>query len=165
MHMITKWQMNDGDIGMTEVAQCYSAESIASPHLIIWLTGRLHLIAAESLVDSYEANYPKTTGKIPKDRDALLQFYDFPVVHWQPVRTTNPIASTFAMACHRTRRTSNCPSRATCVGMVVKRIETEEVARRKIRSIDKIEALLKGISFERRSPVIESTPRPHALVA
>ncbi len=148
--MITKWQMNDGDIGMTEVEQCYSAESIASPHLIIWMTNRLHLIAAESLVDSYAANYPRAIGKIPKDRDALLPFYDFPVVHWQPIRTTNPIESTFAMVCHRTRRKSNCPSRATCLAMAVKQIETEEVARRKIRGIDKIEALLKGMSFDRR---------------
>ena len=31
-----------------------------------------------------------------KDREALLTFYDFPATHWQHIRTTNPIESTFA---------------------------------------------------------------------
>ncbi len=36
---------------------------------------------------------------------------------------------------------------------------------RKIRGVDKIEDLLKGIPFEDGTPVIESTPVPQALAA
>jgi hypothetical protein len=35
----------------------------------------------------------------------------------------------------------------------------------KIRGVDKIEDLLKGIPFEDGTPVIESTPAPQALAA
>lgn len=51
--------------------------------------------------------------KLTEDRDELLAFYDFPAEHWQHLRTTNPIESTFAMLRHRTKRTRNCVSRAT----------------------------------------------------
>ena len=31
-----------------------------------------------------------------KGQEELLAFYDFPAEHWQHIRTTNPIESTFA---------------------------------------------------------------------
>ncbi|GAB6852473.1 hypothetical protein JCM10599A_66110 [Paraburkholderia kururiensis] len=100
-----------------------------------------------------------------KDRDALLAFYDFPAEHWQHVRTTNPIESTFATVRHRTSRTRNCLSRATFLAMAFKLIEAAEKSWRKIRGVDKIEPLLKGIPFKDGTPVIESTPAPQALAA
>ncbi|KVP53862.1 hypothetical protein WJ90_06995 [Burkholderia ubonensis] len=77
-----------------------------------------------------------------KDRDELLAFYDFPAEHWQHVRTTNPIESTFATARNRTTRTRNCLSRATFLGMAFKLIEAAEQTCRKIRGSNKIESLL-----------------------
>ena len=65
----------------------------------------------------YAAKYPKAVEKLPNDRDTLLAFYDFSAEHWQHVRTTNPIESTFATVRHRTSRTRNCLSRATFLGM------------------------------------------------
>jgi transposase-like protein len=46
--------------------------------------------AFDLFVESYEAKYPKATEKLEKDRTELLAFYDFPAVHWQSLRTTNP---------------------------------------------------------------------------
>ena len=100
-----------------------------------------------------------------KDRDSLLAFYDFPAEHWQHLRTTNPIESTFATVRHRTSRTRNCLSRATFLGMAFKLIEAAEKSWRKIRGVEKIEVLLKGIPFEDGVPVIESAPVPQALAA
>ena len=47
-------------------------------------------------------NYEKAVGKLVKDRDELLAFYDFPTEHWKHIRTTNPIESVFATAGNRT---------------------------------------------------------------
>lgn len=46
------------------------------------------------------------------DRNSLLAFYDFPTEHWQHIRITNPIESTFTTLRHRTTRARNCLSRA-----------------------------------------------------
>jgi putative transposase len=114
---------------------------------------------------AYSAKYPKATEKLTKDSDELLAFYDFPAEHWQHVRTTNPIESTFATVRHRTGRTRNCLSRATFLGMAFKLIEAAEQSWKKIRGADKIGPLLQGIPFKDGTPVIESTPAPQALAA
>jgi len=56
--------------------------------------------AFDHFIATYEAKYPKATNCLAKDRDALMTFYDFPAVHWQHLRTTNPIESTFATIRH-----------------------------------------------------------------
>ena len=63
--------------------------------------------AFERFLKRYQAKYPKATGKLEKDRAALLAFFDFPAEHWVHLRTTNPIESTFATVRHRTSRTKN----------------------------------------------------------
>ena len=51
-----------------------------------------------------EQKYPKAVTTLVKDREVLMTFYDFPATHWQHLRTTNPIESTFATIRHRTAR-------------------------------------------------------------
>jgi len=50
----------------------------------------------DRFVATFEAKYPKAVHCLVKDRDEVLAFYAFPAAHWQPLRTTNPIESTFA---------------------------------------------------------------------
>ncbi|RDJ97161.1 IS256 family transposase, partial [Cupriavidus lacunae] len=85
----------------------------------IWMAAtRADAYAAfDRFVTIYGAKYPKATGVLTKDRDSLLTFYDFPAEHWQHIRTTNAIESTFATVRHRTTRTRNCVSRATFLGL------------------------------------------------
>ena len=64
--------------------------------------------ALDQFIDTYQDKYPKATECLEKDREELLAFYDFPAVHWQSLRTTNPIESTFATIRHRTRRSKGC---------------------------------------------------------
>ena len=54
---------------------------------------------------------------LTKDRADLLAFYDFPAEHWNHIRTSNPIKSTFATVRHRTTKTKGCPSRQTALAM------------------------------------------------
>jgi len=55
---------------------------------------------------------------LDKDKKHIWAFYDFPAVHWQHVRTTSPIESTFASVRLRTNKTRNAVSRATISSMV-----------------------------------------------
>ena len=52
--------------------------------------------AFEHFIETYGAKYFTAVELLEKDRDGLLAFYDFPAAHWQHIRSTNPIESTFA---------------------------------------------------------------------
>ena len=73
----------------------------------IWMAAtRADAIRAfDAFVEAYKAKYPKAGECLEKDRDELLAFYDFPAEHWQHLRTTNPIESTFATVRLRTDKT------------------------------------------------------------
>ena len=121
--------------------------------------------AFNRFIDAYSAKYPKATEKLTKDSDELLAFYDFPAEHWQHLRTTNPIESTFATVRHRTTRTRNCVSRATFLGLAFKLIESAEKSWRRIRAPEKIASLLEGVPFKDGLPVTDSTPAQQPLAA
>ena len=121
--------------------------------------------AFAAFIGAYQGKYPKAAKKLDKDRDSLLAFYDFPAEHWQHIRTTNPIESTFATVRHRTTRTRNCVSRATFPGLAFKLIEEAEKSWRRIRGADKIELLLKGIAFKDGEPVQDNPPVQQKLAA
>jgi transposase-like protein len=123
------------------------------------------LAAFNRFTDTYSARYPKATEKLTKDSEELLAFYDFPAEHWQHLRTTNPIESTFATVRHRTTRTRNCVSRPTFLGLAFKLIESAEQSWRRIRAPEKIASLLGGISFKDGLPVTDSTPAQQPLAA
>lgn len=68
-------------------------------------------VAFDFFVATHGVKWDKAVAKLVKDRDALLTFYDFPAEHWNHIRTSNPIVSTFATVRHRTKRTKGCLSR------------------------------------------------------
>ena len=53
-----------------------------------------------------------------KERNALLNFCDFPAERWDHLRTSNPIESMFATMLHRTVRTTGALLRDTAPLMV-----------------------------------------------
>jgi hypothetical protein len=116
----------------------------------IWMASTLEKAekALKRFVSSYGAKYPKAVEKLIKDEDALLAFFDFPAEHWQHIRTTNPIESTFATVRHRSKRTRNCVSRSTFLGLAFKLIEEAEKSWNKIHGAGKIQALLDGAVFK-----------------
>lgn len=109
-------------------------------------------------IENYGAKYPKATEKLAKDREALLAFYDFPAEHWQHLRTTNPIESTFAIVRHRTTRARNCLSRNTFLGVAFKLMEEAENSWIRIRGADKIPMVLIGMPFKDGIPVLDNPP-------
>jgi transposase-like protein len=103
--------------------------------------------AFDRFVKEYEAKYPKATDCLERDRGLLLSFYDFPAEHWQSLRTTNPIESTFATARHRTRQTKGCGSRLATLSMVFKLSTEAEKSWRRLRGYRLIEHVLRGDRF------------------
>ena len=77
-------------------------------------------MAFDLFIATYEAKYPKAAECLAQDREVLLAFYDFPAEHWGHMRTTHPIASTFATVRARTDKTRGCLSRVTMLAMVCK---------------------------------------------
>lgn len=123
------------------------------------------LVAFKRFHERYGAKYPKAAEKLTQDRDSLLAFYDFPAEHWQHLRTTNPIESTFATVRHRTTRSRNCLSRATFLGLAYKLMEEAEKTWRRIRGADKIGALLAGMPFKDGMPAQDNPPEQQKIAA
>jgi putative transposase len=98
-------------------------------------------------IAAYEAKYPKATECLSKDRDELLAFYDFPAEHWQHMRTTNPIESTFATVRLRTTRTKGSGSRKTCLTMVFKLCQSAQKTWRKLKGSALLPEVILGVQF------------------
>ncbi len=103
--------------------------------------------AFELFEKTYAVKYEKAVACLTKDRDALLQFYDFPAEHWKHLRTTNPIESTFATVRHRTIRTKNCMSNATAIAMVFKLIEAAQRSWRRLDGANFLQKVIYGVKF------------------
>ena len=97
---------------------------------------------------SYEAKYPKATECLAKDREVLLTFYDFPAPHWEHIRTTNPIESTFSTVKLRTAKTRGCVSRAGMLAMVFKLTKTAEQKWRTLKGYKLLAQVVQGVKFK-----------------
>ncbi|MDP6526945.1 MAG: IS256 family transposase [Kiritimatiellia bacterium] len=95
----------------------------------------------------YQAKFPKACECLSKDKDVLFTFYSFPAEHWNHIRTTNPIESTFATVRHRTRRTKGCGSRTATLTMVFKLCLEAQKTWRRINGYDIITLLIQGRKF------------------
>ena len=96
---------------------------------------------------SIDAKYPKAVECLPKDREVLLRFYDFPAEHWGHLRTTNPIESTFATVRLRTARTKGCGSRTACLTMVFKLAQCAERHWRRLNARELMAEVVQSIKF------------------
>ena len=103
--------------------------------------------AFDLFIETYEPKYPKATVCLQKDREELLAFYDFPAKHWQSIRTTNPIESTFATIRHRTKRSKGCLTRAGMLHMMFKLGQCAEKNWRRLRGFDDLAKVITGVKF------------------
>jgi len=115
----------------------------------IWMAGtRQEATAAfERFIATYGSKWPRAAECLEKDRAELLSFYDFPAEHWQHLRTSNPIESTFATVRLRTYRTKGPGSRKAGLAMAFKLAEKAQKGWRKLNGSDKLTQLLDGIVF------------------
>jgi len=101
----------------------------------------------EKFVNTFDDKYPKATKCLMKDKDVLLTFYDFPAKHFQHIRTSNPIESTFATVRLRTKKMRNCGNRTTNLTMLFKLSQKAQKGWRRLRGYRDIPLVLEGRIF------------------
>ncbi len=104
--------------------------------------------AFDLFIETYEAKYPKATLCLQKDREELMAFYDFPAMHWQSLRTSNPIESTFGTIRHRTKRSKGCLTRDGMLHMMFKLGQCAEKNWRRLRGFDYLAKVITGVKFK-----------------
>lgn len=113
--------------------------------------------AFESCVKRFEAKYPQAMGCLVKDRDTLLAFYDYPAMHWQHIRTTNPIESVFATVRLRTTKTKNCGSRKTTLTMAWQLMTIAQKRWYRLRGYQLLADVIEGVVFKDGERVADQT--------
>jgi transposase-like protein len=104
--------------------------------------------AFDLFIKTYEPKYPKATVCLQKDREELMAFDNFPAQHWQSIRTSNPIESTFGTIRHRTKRSKGCLSRDGMLHMMFKLGQCAEKKWRRLRGFDFLAKVVIGIKFK-----------------
>ena len=103
--------------------------------------------AFERFLATYGDKYPKAVDNLRSDRDELLAFYDFPAAHWQHLRTTNPIESTFATIRLRTNTTRNCVTVNTGLALMYQLAMSAQKRWRKLRGFKQLADVVTGVKF------------------
>ena len=104
-------------------------------------------LAFNRFLKTYRAKYPEAAECLEKDRDVLLAFYDFPAEHWQHIRSTNPIESTFATVRLRTDKTRGAVSKETITPLVFKLVESAQKRWHRIRGFKHLGDVIEGVQF------------------
>jgi transposase-like protein len=142
------WKHKTANV-LNKLPKALQAKAKADLNEIQMAEGR---VAAEQAFDNflinYEAKYPKATECLAKDRDTLLTFFAFPAEHWQHIRTTNPIESTFSTVKLRTAKTRGCVSRAGMLAMVFKLTKTAEQKWRVLKGHALLAQVVQGVTFK-----------------
>src|SRR6266513_4374794 len=124
----------------------------------IWMaeTRKAAEAAFDAFIETYGRKYEKAVECLTKDREALLAFYDFPAEHWNHIRTTNPIESTFATVRHRTVRSRGCLSNKTALAMIYKLAQAAEKSWNRLRGHNQLPKVILGVKFTDGIEVVRS---------
>jgi transposase-like protein len=101
--------------------------------------------AFDLFLETYEPKYPKAALCLAKDRNELMVFYDFPAQHWQSIRTSNPIESTFGTIRHRTKRSKGCLTRDGMLHMMFKLGKCAQKSWRRQRGFSYLAKVITGV--------------------
>ena len=103
--------------------------------------------ALDRFVATYQAKYPKAVDCLVRDREMLFAFYDFPAPHWQHLRTTNPIESSFATIRLRTVKTRNCVSANSGLSLVHQLAMSAQKRWRRLRGFAQLPDVVSDVRF------------------
>jgi putative transposase len=149
------WMHKSGNV-LNHLPKTAQPEAKRMLHDIWQAETREHAATAFDLfIDCYQAKYPKATLCLEKDREELLAFYDFPAEHWQSIRTTNPIESTFGTIRHRTKRAKGTLTRHGMLHMVYKLGTCAQKKWRRMRGFNHLAKVLDGTEFKNGEEVTQ----------
>ncbi len=100
-----------------------------------------------AFVAEYAAKYPKAVASLTADQERLLTHFTFPAEHWGHLRTTNPIASTFATVRLRQRVTKGAGSRTAGLTMAFKLLTMAEQRWRRLNAPYLVAQVRAGVRF------------------
>ena len=103
--------------------------------------------AVGAFVDEFEAKYPKATGCLVEDQEALLAFFAMPAEHWLHLRTSNLIESPFATVRLRQRVTKGAGSRTKGLLMAFKLLEMAQRRWRRLNGAQLLPLVRAGVRF------------------
>jgi len=112
--------------------------------------------AFDLFLATYDAKYPKATLCLQKARQEMMTFFDFPARHWQSIRPSNPIESTFGTIRHRTKRSKGCLTRDGMLHMMFKLGQCAEKKWRRLRGFDFLAKVITGVRFKNGVEVTET---------
>jgi putative transposase len=113
--------------------------------------------AIQAFARDYGVKWPKAVVKITDDAEELLCYFDFPAEHWLPLKTSNPIESTFSPVRARTRVTKGPGSKAAGLAMAFKLLEAAQDRWRAVYGPHLVALVRTGARFE-QGVLVE---RPH----
>lgn len=97
---------------------------------------------------SFSEKYPKAVECLVKSWDELTTFFHYPASHWQHLRTTNPIESSFATVKLRTKVTKGAGSKETAAVMAFKLLSECQKKWRRLKGHEEIKNILKGLEYK-----------------
>lgn len=103
--------------------------------------------AVEDFASEYGDRFPKALASLTRDRDKLLTFFDFPARHWQHLRTTNAIESSFATVRLRQRVTKGAGSRIKGLTMAYKLLDMAQLRWRRVNAPNMVPLVRAGVQF------------------
>jgi transposase-like protein len=105
--------------------------------------------AIAAFARDYGVKWPKAVAKVTDDAQALLCFFDFPAEHWQHLKTSNPIESTFSSVRLRTRVTKGPGSKAQGLAMAFKLLESAQEHWRAVNGPHLVALVRAGARFDK----------------
>ena len=82
-----------------------------------------------------------------RDGEMLFAFNHFPAAHWQHLRTTSPIESSFATIRLRTVKTRNCLSANSGLSLVHQLAMSAQKRWRRLRDFGQLADVVTGVRF------------------
>jgi putative transposase len=105
--------------------------------------------AIEVFARDYGVKWPKAAAKVVDDAEALRCFFDFPAEHWQHLKTSNPIESTFSSVRLRTRVTKGPGSKVQGLAMAFKLLESAQERWRAVNGPHLVALVRAGARFDK----------------
>jgi hypothetical protein len=113
--------------------------------------------AARGMAQNVLIDDPSASDRVEKDWPELTAFFSFPARHWQHLRTTNAIESTFATVRLRTYVTKGAGSVKAASSMAFKLLQDAERTWNRIRGFEDLPDVLNGGSYV-NGAVVAATP-------
>jgi len=133
---------------LDKLPQRLQAKAKEALHKIMYAESRQQAEAGiNDFAKDYDAKYPKAVASLRQDQDQLLTFFDMPTEHWQHLRTTNVIESTFATVRLRQRVTKGAGSRIKALVMAYKLLDMAQKRWRRLNAPHLLPLVRAGVSF------------------